>query len=206
MTSITTPPILSGFFLVLFSFFLSCDSPNNEVSEPSRQESDDSQFINILEDSVGIKDVILGKALQDLSHLINEDSCGTGLYEVGFSCWSISKEISVVGITCTLSELSFWNGATGYDDSYLTRAEFQCPAGVENIVAAVSKKYGPNFMVSKDEEKQQRSWRWDFPSNAHLMVWEESSDTTNEEFTIVLNAGLWGKQMELQQELKLRDI
>ena len=206
MASMTAPPTASIFFMIVFSGFLGCDNSGNKANQSFQRHSNNSQFSTILEDSVGIKDVVLGKSLQEFSDLINKKSCGTGLYEVGFSCWSVDKEISVAGISCKLSELNFWNGSTGSDDSYLTRAEFQCPAGVEDIIAAVTKKYGPNFMISDDEEIEQRSWRWDFPSGAHLIVWEESTNATNDNFTVVLSAGLWGKQMALQQELKLKDI
>ncbi len=194
--------------LIFFSLLalMSCDWRSNGIDPPINTATGDTGFDEILRDSVGIKEIVLGMPIEELKHLLNDSSCTSGIYNVGFSCWSIDKKISVAGIECDLTELDFWNGGVGKNRSHLTRAELMCPAGVENILGAVRNKYGPNSGMVEDPEERLRSWKWEFPSKAHLMVWQREAELETQEYAIVLNAGLWPKQMKLRKSLELKDI
>ena len=192
-------------FLSLLTL-MGCDWRSNEIDVPMITAIGDIGFDEIRRDSVGIKEIVLGLPIEELKDFVDDSSCTSGIYNVGFSCWSIDKKISVAGIECDLTELDFWNGGVGKNRSHLTRAELTCPAGVENILGAVRNKYGPNSGMVEDPEERLRSWKWEFPSKAHLMVWQREAELETPEYAIVLNAGLWPKQMELRKSLELKDI
>lgn len=199
-------------FLCLFNLVVLAIISGCSESTPSTPNPYSGVYKQIFLDDISIKGIRLGASEADIHDLVNNNSCWTSTFEVGFACDG-KVEVRIADIDCKLGSIRVWNGLSGPDgEFYVDSISIDCPYGEKSLLTTISHRYGNDFTyteadLTKDNgvaERAYEDWYWKFPSGASLTLMHYVYG--DDDLTIYLNSGLWPKQKQLIDKLTLEDI